>query len=70
MRAPAIQISGEKIKKQKTQKAQKTKYGDVHGNRKEASVAGAKSAGEKAEGNEVREEAKGEIVAYRPLKDI
>lgn len=45
----------------KTQQAQKTEYGNVHRNRKEASVAGAKSAGEKVGGIEVRKVAKGKI---------
>jgi hypothetical protein len=42
----------------------------VCGNRKEANVPGAESAGERVEGNEVRKVAKGEIMAFRPLKEI
>lgn len=44
-RTPAIQVSGEE--EQKKQQAQKTEYRNVHGNRKEANVAGAESAGRK-----------------------
>lgn len=43
------------------QQVQKPEYGNVHRNRKEASVAGAESLGEKVERNEVRKVAKDKI---------
>lgn len=53
-----------------TQQAQKTEYGNVHCNRKEANVAGAESAGEKGGGIEVRKVAKDKIRSSKNIKKL